>query len=405
MNLKNTFIKDNYLFSIIYFFYYCSIGSYNAFIFLYFQRNGLDGKAIGILAGWAPFIIIISQFVWGPLADKVVKKNILIFTLNIIVAIFAIVHSLSVNFYFLFFIITIFNFFNAPIAPLTDSATLSFLNDDPTNFGKYRLWGSISFCFSTYLTGALSDIFGLQVIFYVFSIAIFIVAFFSYFIRPEKMHFGIDIAETKKENYIDIFKSMLELFKDKILLYFWLGNFLFFVAINANFVRYPLLWFRLGGNNTWLGFSWTVGAILEVPIFLYSMKIFKKWKPDTILIVAALIASVRWFIFYKADTYWWLFFSQPLHAIIFSLMTCAGIYFLNAYVKHSLKYTAQTLLASISFGLSAVIGNYIAGVTYFEEGQHIIYFYLMLTSLLAFFCFYIFKRKLISNNINVKIVA
>lgn len=404
MNLKNISINEKILFPLIYFFYYCSIGSYNAFIFLYFRTNGLDGKAIGILGGWAPLIIILSQFVWGPLADKIIKKNLLILFLNLAVAVLAIVHSLSINFYFLFFIITIFNFFNAPIAPLTDSATLSFLKDDPTNFGKYRLWGSVSFCFSTYLTGALSEIFGLVVIFYVFSIAIFIVAFFSYFIRADKMHFGIDISEAKSESYFDILKSMIYLFKDKILIFFWLGNLLFFIAINANFVRYPLLWFDLGGNNTWLGFSWTIGAILEVPIFLFSMKIFKRFKPEVILIMASVIASVRWFIFYKADSYWWLFFSQPLHAIIFSLMTCAGIYFLNAYVKHNLKYTAQTLLAGISFGLSAVLGNFIAGVTYFENGQNIIYFYLMIVTLVSLLCFILFQYKLKKHNINVFIV-
>lgn len=403
MKLKNILNNEKYLFSIIYFFYYCSIGAYNAFIFLYFRKSGLDGKSIGILAGWAPFIIILSQFIWGPVADKVVKKNILFFLLSITVAVLAIIHSLSINFYFLFFIITIFNFFNAPIAPLTDSATLSFLHENPTEFGKYRLWGSLSFCISTYVTGYLSEIFGLIVIFYIFSFVLLMVSIFSFFIKTETMHFGIEISDLKSDSFFVIFKSMAKLFKDKILIFFWLGNFLFFVAINANFVRYPLLWNDLGGNNTLLGFSWSVAAILEIPIFLFSVKIFKRFKPAPILVIASIIAAFRWFLFYKANTYWLLFFSQPLHAIIFSLSSCASIYFLNAYVQKKLKYTAQMLLAGISFGLSAIIGNFIAGITYVEAGRHVIYLYLTIVTLFSVFCFLIFQYLLKKNNIVVKI--
>lgn len=391
MNFGNLF-KENYLFSIIYFFYYWSIGSYNAFVYLYFKQIGLSGNRIGIIAGLAPFVIIMSQFIWGIVADKIQQKNILISLLNFIVALVALCFPLSNDFYFLILITIIFNFFNSAVGPLTDSATLTFLAEESNTYGKYRLWGSFSFCISTYTTGILSEIYGLRVIFYVYSIAIFIVAILAWNIRIQKIHIGVELSDTQTKTFGELFFEVKKLLCDKKLILFWFGNLLFFIPLNANFVRYSLLWSDLGGNNSLMGFSWTIAAVLEIPIFLFSAKVISKKNAVSILIFASFLAAIRWFIFYSAKNYFVLLIFQPLHSIIFSLTTAAGIYYLNEYAKNEIKYSAQSLLNTICYGIAAVIGNFIAGITYSAKSSGDIYLYLSLTSFISGLVF-IFQKK------------
>ncbi|HOK41022.1 MAG TPA: MFS transporter [bacterium] len=391
MNSKNTYFEKS-LYCALYFFYYWSIGTYNAFIYLYFKNIGFNSQQIGLIAGVIPFIAIISQFFWGLIADKINKKNLLIFLLNFIVALFTLFYLLTTNFNLILFITIIFFFFNSAIGPLTDSATLSFLEVDSHSFGKYRLWGSLSFCFATYITGILSEKFNLSVIFYEYSLAIFILAFLSLKIKIKKIITSIDFHfEEYSINLSSLLSQITELLFTKKLILFWLGNLFLFITINANFVRYSLLWSDLGGNNSLMGLSWTIGAIFEIPLFFISYKFLNYKNSIFILAFSAFIASIRWFIFYSASSYWTLLFFQPLHSVIFALSTAAGIYYINYIASEKIKYSAQSLLNIINYGIAAIIGNMLAGFTYSTANSGAIYFPLTILSLIATFLFLFIK--------------
>ena len=167
-----------------YFIFWGGAATILPYIAVYFESINLAGRQIGQLTSIPFFVVMVSSVVFGFLAD-ISKRNKLLLricTVGMIIVLF--IYPRVTTFWGLVPIVLLYSIFHTPANPILDETVLSVIND-PKNYGKYRVGGSIGWGLMVLLTGYMIDNFGagIRVIFYL-NIAFMALFFLLTGVRP-----------------------------------------------------------------------------------------------------------------------------------------------------------------------------------------------------------------------------
>jgi len=160
--------------NVYYFLFYAAVASLSPFLVLYYQSSGLDGHQIGMLTAIPSIVMIISAPLWTGYADAYHQHRLLFMlaTLGAIGAVFAI--KVLQDFGLLILAVIIYAVFFSSIMPFMDSAVISMLGKQKSQYGKIRLWGAVGWGLAAPLMGAFIEQSGIQWVFWVYAIVMFI---------------------------------------------------------------------------------------------------------------------------------------------------------------------------------------------------------------------------------------
>jgi PPP family 3-phenylpropionic acid transporter len=123
---------------------------------------------------------------------------------------------------------------------------------------------------------------------------------------------------------------------------------------------------------------WSFGVVAEIFMFRFQ-KIFLNFRLSNLISISILITSTRWFLYFLfPKNIIILFIASSFHAFSFALLHTASIAYINENYKN--KALAQQFYVGITFGLGALIGSLISGITY---GNYL-FLYASLIALVAF---------------------
>ena len=126
-----------------YFLYYAALASFMPFIVLFYQQLGFSGAQIGLLTGVPPLVTLAAGPFLAGIADATRRHNLIMGVGLLSVAIIVFILPLMTSFTAIFLLILLFNVSFAPVASLSDSATMSMLGDERAMYGRVRLGGTI----------------------------------------------------------------------------------------------------------------------------------------------------------------------------------------------------------------------------------------------------------------------
>lgn len=342
--------------SVYYFLFYAAAASLSPFLALYYQSLGLDGRQIGVLASLPSIVMIFSIPLWTGYADAHHKHRLLfaLATLGAIASVFAIktLHDYS----WLILAVAVYAVFFSSIMPFMDGAVTSILGEQKSQYGKIRLWGAVGWGLAAPLMGMLTELNGIQWIFWVYSVVMFV-----------SLLVGLQIPLSLGHAGEPFWHGVRKLVGPRIL-HFLALTFVGGLCLSAlsNFLFLHME--TLGASKTLMGFSLTTATLSELPMFFFADRFLRRWGAHGLLLFSMGVYALRSLLYSFVADPWIILFIQLLHGATFSTMWTAAVSYASEIAPPGLNATAQGLVSVTMFGIGSAAGALLGGALYQDFG-------------------------------------
>lgn len=239
-----------------------------------------------------------------------------------------------------------------PILPVMENITLRTVRDAGLDYGRIRLWGSISFILGTTATGAFLTGRDPDWVIWIASgsVALMLVACVAMPEIPRK-------ANATRANPLGLLAR---------------PDFLVFVATAgllqvSHAVYYAfgsISWRAAGLDESTIGMLWAVGVIAEVLLFALAGRVVHRIGPLGYLAIAALGGILRWPLTPLTNDPVLLVPLQCLHALTFGAAHLGAMAYLARNIPDSVGATGQSLYYALTGGVLMGAMMPLAGTLY-----------------------------------------
>lgn len=345
--------KVKITFAVIYFFFMLTRAVFGPFVSVYLQEKGLTEAQIGVITAVNSFAIIVTQPLWGLIADRIQSRKKTLIICMWCQAAFALLLVFVNTYLSLAVVFCIYTSFSSSEGPLMDTWTLSSLKKagDPNGMGPVKMWGCIGFSLASVVSGIFISRYSTGAIIPIFSALLFLIGIFLMLIRDE----GGTTPTSFKEMQLG------RIFRDKPFIIFLVYVFFMQLAHRGSYTFVSLLIKNLGGGNDLVGVSSALMFVSEAVVMFLSKKMLGKMKPEILVMLSSLFFAL-WHLLLSLST-------QPIHAVLsclmdgpsFALFTVGCLYYMDKIAPPEIHTTYQTVAYSVYFGLSGIVGNMGAG--------------------------------------------
>ncbi len=253
--------------------------------------------------------------------------------------------------------------------PLSDGLTLRAQQTIGIDFGKARLWGSLSFIAFSLLVGAMADQYGIDTIYVAMLLTGAFLLFVS-FLLP-------GIRTQPEEGKVPFFRPLA------------LPNFPLFVVtvslllstLAGLFGFCAFLWSNLCYTNAEITLFCVIGVVAEIGMFAVSGRLIGRFGATPMIAVAALGGMVRWLLLAIASSPIIIGLAQMLHALTFALLYMAFIAYIGKRVPPAISASAQGLYDSLAMGVFFGIFTIAAGWLHQQDGSYNFLFMSLLSAI------------------------
>ena len=117
-------------------------------------------------------------------------------------------------------------------------------------------------------------------------------------------------------------------------------------------------------NPFYIGVILNVAVVFEIIYFLKADTFLSNWRPSSLLILAAVGASVRWIVIYLFPSIPVFVVSQALHALSFGVAHYAFIRYITQNLPKEQIPNAQGIYSAFAMSLSAAVLTLLGGALY-----------------------------------------
>lgn len=332
------------------------------FLPIWMKARGLTAEEIGI-ASALPIVIRIAgvpAVTW--IADRLGRSRRVIGTCVAGTTATIAGFLLASGFPGILVLTTLFAFFFAPLLPLMDALALAGQQRTGADYGRMRLWGSVSFIAATLIGGYLLQSFSAESIIWLLLGAALLTAIATIFVPT--------IEAAPVEEGLAGSRDARLLLASPIFLLFALASGLAMSSHAVLYVFGSVHWTSLGYGGSFIGLLWATGVCAEVLLFAVSGRVLANVSGPRLLLAGALAGVVRWLVMAFDPAPWILVPLQTLHAATFALTHLGAMRFLHAAVPQSISRLGQGLYSSIGSGLFMSIAMYLSGLVYSAQGRN-----------------------------------
>ncbi len=238
------------------------------------------------------------------------------------------------------------------IMPLTETIAVRGVRVAGLDYGRMRLWGSLSFILAGICGGAVVDSAGAGSVLWLLIVgAVCTVAAAHALPHAVKLDSGVNPANAKHHHASRPFDAAAKITRSPIFLMFLAGAGLV-QGSHALFYTFGTLhWQSQGLSAAWIGALWAVGILVEVAVFAFSGVLVAYAGPVPLVIAAAAAAVLRWSVMAFDPPSWALVMLQALHGLSFGAAHLGAIHFIARAVPEGAAGTAQALYATSTAGI------------------------------------------------------
>ncbi len=249
------------------------------------------------------------------------------------------------------------------IMPLTETIAMRAVRGHGLDYGRMRLWGSISFIVATLIGGAVIERWGGGSVIWLIIAAVAMTALAAHAL-PRPDHDSAASPVRPRISRADV----AELVTSPLFLLFLAACGLV-QASHAVFYIYGVLhWRGLGLSATWTGALWAIAVIAEILLFARSRDVLKVLSPLGLIALGAIAAIVRWIAMAFDPPLAALIGLQILHALTFGATHIGTVHFIAQNIPPERAGTAQALQASVTAGIAMGGATLLAGQLYAPFG-------------------------------------
>ncbi|MBN2222025.1 MAG: MFS transporter [Vallitaleaceae bacterium] len=362
------------------FFYYFSMGIFISILSLFLEEKNISTPNIAFIVSATAIFTVAIQPLIGVLSDFIPQTKRLLYFCTILTLFTGISFIYFRNVIILFVLNGLTQAIIISIMPLFDTMA----EKSEYSYGSIRVWGSIGFAVSVQLAGIVYDVISPNAVFVMFSISTILSFLFLVPIRlsPEK---------AKKKKRTSTKGSLLLLFQNKGFILFLILSFLILGMHYCNIAYMPMLVVSMGGSATHVGMILLFQTIFELPVLLITDRLFERFSFRSIMLMISSLMAIRFFWYSLLPGTQWItamFFFQALTTTLFFVLSIKVV--LHMIDVHYVN-TALALGSMIGKGIGALAFQLIGGQLIDRFGIHVLYQFLGLIALIAFFVSLFFR--------------
>jgi len=264
------------------------------------------------------------------------------------------------------------------IMPLTETLAVAGVRAHGLDYGRMRLWGSLTFVIAGFVGGSLIDHVGADAVIGCITAGAAGTALIAGLLPERRVAASVSSsaggappgprASPHDPGGRSSRATVLRLVGSPVFLAFLLavGS-----AQGAHGMFYSfgaLAWHSQGIATTWTGALWAIAIAGEVALFAYSGAVVRRVGPATLMLAATGGSVVRWSLMSLAPPLALLVVLQTLHTLTYAASHLAAMHFISRAVPDEAQGTAQALYATVASGLMMGAATLAAGSLYGRIG-------------------------------------
>ena len=271
--------------------------------------------------------------------------------------------------------VLIASFMFAPVFPLTEGFSVDGSQAHGLDYGRLRLWASLSFLAGSLGAGALLTILDASNAAWILAGAQ-AMAFVATLLLPHEPD------ATKTEAKGDVLENARNLF-------FGSSFPLLMLAAGLGQASHGFMnsfgsvhWSHLGIDSFGIGVLWASAVIAEVLLLGFSGRLAARFGPGRLMLLGIAGGALRWTLMGFVSSYAVMLAVQTLHALSFATLHLGTMHFIRLMVPNSMRNRAQGIYSALSGGVLIASTAYMSGWLYAGFGQSS-YFFMAGLSLLS----------------------
>ena len=250
-------------------------------------------------------------------------------------------------------------FLFAPVFPLTEGFSVDASAHYGLDYGRIRLWASLSFLVGSMVSGALlTRLSPLDTAWLIAAAQSF--AVLGTFLLPKD---PVDQGEQHLATRLEFGEALKFLFMSRFTI-FLVAACLANASHGTLYSLSTVHWTSLGFSTFTIGLLWACAVSAEVGLFAFSNRVIDKLGSPLLLCIGLGGGVVRWTGMAFASGVVEMGLLQALHAISFASAHLALMHFIRLNVPTSLRNTAQGLYTALAGGVLLSSATWISGPLY-----------------------------------------
>ena len=246
----------------------------------------------------------------------------------------------------------------APIVPLTETLAVEGSAHFGLDYGRIRLWASLSFLTGSLGAGALLELIPIGGVILLIATAQALGALVTLLLPADKA-----VRATTKTEPIRL-SSFLALVSAASFIVFMLAAG-FGQASHGFLYSFGSVYFEaLGYSKLVIGMLWAASVMAEVMMFAFSNRFYAAFGSVRLIMLGTAIATLRWVVTALAPPLGILFLVQTLHAGSFGLTHLGTMHYIRERVPANMRNTAQGLYSVLSSGILMSTTVWASGALY-----------------------------------------
>jgi PPP family 3-phenylpropionic acid transporter len=337
--------------------------------------RGLGAREIAVLFAAAIWVKVVATPAIGALADRLGRRRAMMIALAGIAWLGYASLWWASGFWALLGLTLVAGVAQSALMPLGDSITLAAVRRDGLDYGRVRVWGSVSFIVAAMASGALlsreaaSTLGGNEVL--VLVLAASAVLWAACFAVPAPPREGTGPPRLA---------ALRAMAADRR---FW-GFVVAAAAIQASHQVYygfgTLYWRSLGFSDAVIGCLWAEGVLAEIVLFWQGSRLLARLGPLGLMVVGGAAGILRWGLAGLVPGLLPAAALQLLHALTFGATHLGAMNFLSRTVPPGAAASAQALYSGTSAGIGSGIVMLGAGALYASYGGRAYLFMALLSA-------------------------
>jgi MFS transporter, PPP family, 3-phenylpropionic acid transporter len=331
---------------------------------VWLSGRGLDAQAIALVFAAAIWAKVIATPVLGALADRLgLRRAMMIALAGVACAAYAGLWPVA-GFGTLLALNLVAGVAQSAMMPLGDSVTLAAVRDEGLDYGRIRVWGSVSFVVASVGSGAVLALIpagasGDNPVLLLVLAASAVLCAACIGIPPAARGAGIirsrwgALGQLAGDRRFWLFVVSAAALQSSHQLYYGFGT---------------LYWREIGFSDTVIGMLWAEGVVAEIVLFWCSAPFVRRCGPLGLMALGGAAGIVRWSLMGVVPGLAAAAALQLLHALTFGASHLGAMHWMARRVPPSAAASAQSLYAALSAGLGSGLVMLAAGALYTAYG-------------------------------------
>ncbi len=324
------------------------VGSFTPYFPVWLDARGLTSGQIGLILAGPLFVRILFTPAISFAADRIGDHRSVLKVLSLGTFLGVIFLAYCNNFWQIFIVYLITCLFWTTVMPLTEAVAMTGVRRAGLDYGRMRLWGSLTFIAASLGGGAIIDGFGALSSIWLFIGACAALFAASHALPRQRDH---STATSTPATAPARLGEAFSLARSPIFILFLVASSLVSASHAIYYSFGTLHWRTLGIPTATIGALWAIGVIAEIILFAYSRLVVARLGSVNLILIAAIAAVLRWSLTATDPHLAVLVALQVLHGLTFGAAHLGSIHFISEAVPAPYAATAQGLYAAIGAGL------------------------------------------------------